>query len=109
MVDTHLSIDWLNAGTHEPILFQPEAVKFMSAVVMMELFAGVHALRDRTRLHDLFRTFTKLGRMITPSAETYHEAGEVLRQLQIAHKYRLRPSHSLAKDVLIVLSARAVG
>lgn len=109
IVDTNLYIDWLNAGTHEPILFQPDAVKFMSAVVMMELLAGAHARPDRTRLEDLFRTFTKLGRMITPSAETYHDAGEVLRQLQTAHGYRLRQAHSLAHDVLIALSARGVG
>lgn len=109
IVDTNLYIDWLNAGQHEPILFQPDAVKFMSAVVMVELLAGAHALRDRTRLEDLFRTFTKLGRMITPSAETYHDAGEVLRKLQTAHGYRLRQAHSLAHDVLIALSARAVG
>ena len=109
IVDTNLYIDWLNAGEHEPILFQPDAVKFMSAVVMMELLAGAHSVRERTRLHDLFRTFTKLGRIVTPSSATYQEAGEVLRQLQTAHGYHLRQSHSLANDVLIALSARTVG
>ena len=109
IVDTNLYIDWLNAGEHEPILFQPDAVKFMSAVVMMELLAGAHSVRDQTRLQDLFRTFAKLGRIVTPSSETYQEAGEVLRQLQTAHGYPLRQSHSLTNDVLIALSARTIG
>lgn len=109
IIDTNLYIDWLNVGTHEPILFQPDAVKFMSAVVMMELLAGAHAVGDRLRLQDLFRTFTKLDRIITPSSSTYQEAGEVLRELQISHGYHLRKSPSLANDVLIALSARTVG
>ena len=42
IVDTDIYLDWLNAGEHEPVLFQPDAVKFMSAVVMMELLAVAH-------------------------------------------------------------------
>ena len=58
IIDTNLYIDWLNAGKHESIIFQPDAVKFMSTVVMMELLAGAYSAHERTRLHDLFTTFT---------------------------------------------------
>lgn len=109
ILDTNLYIDWFNTGAHEPLLFQSDAVKMMSTVVMMELLAGAHAVRDRTRLHDLFRTFRKLDRLLVPSAEVYEDAGGVLRQLQAVHGYRLRQAHSLTNDVLIALSARAVG
>jgi len=109
ILDTNLYIDWFNTGAYEPLLFQSDAVKMMSTVVMMELLAGAHAVRDRTRLHDLFRTFRKLGRLLVPSAEVYEDAGGVLRQLQAVHGYRLRQAHSLTNDVLIALSARAVG
>ncbi|MDF0650170.1 MAG: hypothetical protein CV081_04375 [Nitrospira sp. LK265] len=109
ILDTNLYIDWFNTGAHEPLLFQSDAVKMMSTVVMMELLAGAHAVRDRTRLHDLFRTFRKLGRLLVPSAEVYEDAGGVLRQLQAVHGYRFRQAPSLTNDVLIALSARAVG
>lgn len=109
ILDTNLYIDWFNTGAHEPLLFQSDAVKMMSTVVMMELLAGAHAVRDRTRLHDLFRTFRKLGRLLVLSAEVYEDVGGVLRQLQAVHGYRLRQAHSLTNDVLIALSARAVG
>jgi predicted nucleic acid-binding protein len=109
LIDTNLYIDWLNTGEYESFLFQPDAVKFMSAVVMMELLAGAHSVQDRTRLQDLFRTFAKLGRIVTPSAGTYQEAGEVLRRLQPVHGYQLRQLHSLSNDVLIALSARTIG
>jgi predicted nucleic acid-binding protein len=109
IVDTNLYIDWLNAGKHEPILFQHDAIKFMSAVVMMELLAGAHSAHDQRRLQDLFKTFAKLGRIVTPSSETYQEAGEVLRQLQTTRGYHFRQSSSLTNDVLIALSARIIG
>ena len=109
LIDTNLYIDWLNTGEYESCLFQPDAVKFMSAVVMMELLAGAHSVQDRRRLHDLFQTFAKLGRIVTPSSGTYQEAGEVLRRLQTAHGYHLRQLHGLANDVLIALSARTIG
>lgn len=109
IVDTNLYIDWLNAGKHETLLFQPDTVKFMSAVVMMELLAGAHSTLDQRRLQDLFRTFAKLGRIVTPSSTTYEEAGEVLRQLQMTHRYHFRQSRSLTNDVLVALSARTIG
>ncbi len=40
VIDTNLYIDWLNAGRHEAALFQRDAVKYLSAVVMLELYAG---------------------------------------------------------------------
>ncbi|MDN5941904.1 MAG: PIN domain-containing protein [Nitrospira sp.] len=107
--DTNLYIDWLNAGKHGAILFQADTFKFMSSVVMMELLAGASAPRDRSRLHDLFTTFTKLGRIVTPSSATYREAGDVLQELQVTHGYDLKRRYSLANDVLIALSTRAIG
>ena len=64
---------------------------------------------DRTRLHDLFRTFRRLGRLLVPSEEVYEDAGRVLRQLQAVHGYRLRQAQSLTHDVFIALSVRAIG
>ena len=40
VIDTNLYIDWLNAGRHEGVLFQRDAVEHLSAVVMLELCAG---------------------------------------------------------------------
>ncbi len=40
---------------------------------------------DRTRLHDLFRTFQRLGRLLIPSAEVYEDAGGAKAFLAIDH------------------------
>lgn len=109
VLDTNLYIDWLNTGDHEEDLFQPGVVKFLSAVVMMELLAGASSAQDRKLLHGIFGTFIKLGRVITPSTATYREAGDVLRRLRTIHGYDLGRSGSLTNDVLIALSARSIG
>jgi hypothetical protein len=109
VIDTNLYIDWLNAGRHEGVLFQRGAVKYMSAVVMMELLAGAFAERDRKLLGGITATFAKVGRILTPSVTVYEEAGDVLRRLQTSRGYNLAGSYSLANDVLIALSARTIG
>ena len=60
-------------------------------------------------MHNLFRTFRRLGRLLVPSEEVYKDVGRVLSQLQGVHGYRLRQAPSLTHEVLIALSARAIG
>jgi predicted nucleic acid-binding protein len=107
--DTGVYIDWLNAGRHEELLFQPEGIKHLSAIVLMELLAGAFSRRDRRLVLDLERAFAGVGRVIAPPAGAYAQAGEVLRLLQARHGYQLKANASIANDVLIALSARSIG
>jgi tRNA(fMet)-specific endonuclease VapC len=88
---------------------QRDAVKYMSSVVMMELFAGAFTERDRKLIGGITATFKKVGRILTPSVTVYEEAGDVLRRLQTSGGYNLARTRSLANDVLIALSARTIG
>ena len=81
VVDTNLLIDWLNEGRHDAVLFQRGAVKYLSAVVMMELYAGVSSAADRRLLDRLTRTFVRLDRILLPTRRVYEDAGHVLRAL----------------------------
>jgi len=36
VIDTNIYIDWLNEGRYEDIIFQREAVKHLSSVVLMD-------------------------------------------------------------------------
>jgi len=40
VIDTNVYIDWINEGQYEAVLFQRDSVKYLSAVVIMELSAG---------------------------------------------------------------------
>jgi predicted nucleic acid-binding protein len=108
-IDTNVYIDWINRGRHEDVLFQPYTVKYLSAVVLMELRAGAFSARDRRLLQRLEAAFERAGRILPPSRGVFAQAGDVLRRLQVDLGYRIGASHSIANAVLIALSARAIG
>jgi len=109
VIDTNLYIDWLNAGRHEAALFQRDAVKYLSAVVMLELYAGALLPRDRRTVRSLVTAFYRAGRILVPLSAIYEDAGHTLRALQESRGHRVAGSPSLVNDVLIALSARAIG
>jgi len=109
VIDTDVYIDWLNKGRHEDVLFQRDAVKYLSAVVLMELRAGAVLRADRRRVRRLETAFERAGRILAPSKALFAEAGDTLRRLQIEAGYNIGGSHSVANDVLIALSARSIG
>ena len=109
VVDTNLYIDWLNEGRHEDVLFQRDAVKYLSTVVVLELYAGAFSPRDRRVLRGVVSAFERADRMLVPSGAVWEEAGHVLRALQASRGSVGAGYPSLVNDVLIALSARAIG
>ena len=95
--------------SHEDVLLERGAVKYLSAVVLMELQAGAFAPSDRRLLLRLASAFVKAGRLLVPTAGVFDEAGETLRRLQSEKGHTPGASHSIVNDVLIALSARAIG
>jgi predicted nucleic acid-binding protein len=109
VIDTNLYIDWLNEGRHEDVLFQRDAVKYLSTVVVLELYAGAFSSRDRRVLGSIVGAFARAGRMLVPSGPVWEDAGHVLRALQTSRGSVGAGYPSLVNDVLIALSARTIG
>jgi predicted nucleic acid-binding protein len=109
VIDTNLYIDWLNEGRHEEVLFQRDAVKYLSTVVLLELYAGAFSPRDRRVLRGIVAAFERADRMLVPSGAVWEDAGHVLRALQTSRGSVGAGYPSLVNDVLIALSARAIG
>jgi predicted nucleic acid-binding protein len=109
VIDTNLYIDWLNVGRHETVLFQRNAVKYLSAVVVLELYAGAFLPRDRRVVRSVVAAFDRVDRVLVPSGSIYEDAGHVLRALQRSRGDQATRSRSLVNDVLIALSARSIG
>lgn len=109
VIDTNLYIDWLNEGRHEDVLFQRDAVKYLSTVVVLELYAGAFSSRDRRVLGSIVGAFARAGRMLVPSGPVWEDAGHVLRALQTSRGSVGTGYPSLVNDVLIALSARTIG
>jgi predicted nucleic acid-binding protein len=109
VIDTNVYIDWLNEGQHEAVLFQRNVVKYLSAVVLMELSAGAFSVRDRRLVREVISAFAKVDRILVPTVTIYEDAGDVLRRLQEYRGYTVASAHGLVNDVLIALSARSIG
>ena len=109
VIDTNIYIDWFNAGRHEDFVFQRDAVKHLSAVVLMELRAGALSARDRRLVQRVESAFQKAGRVLVPTRAVFIEAGDALRRLHTSRSYRIETSRSIVNDVLIALSARSIG
>jgi predicted nucleic acid-binding protein len=107
LLDTNLYIGWLNRGLYPELVVGSGLVRYLAAVVAMELRVGARTLPARRALDKLLRGYHTSSRVVVPSAELYDEAGRVLRKLHEAgHEIRRA---SLVNDVLIALCARSVG
>lgn len=107
VLDTNVYIGWLNFGVHEDLFLGTGWVRYLCAVVVMELRVGATTPSSRKALAGLCRAYEKGGRLIAPSVALYEHAGSVLAQLK-------ERGHSIGRaavvhDVLIALTARSIG
>jgi len=100
-------VDWLNKGRFEELMLGRGLVRYMSAVVRMELRAGAKLLPARRAVDQLVPAYGKADRMLVPTGEVYDDAGRVLRRLRNTGREVRRAS--LVNDVLVALSARSIG
>lgn len=107
--DTNIFIDWLNAHRHEEFLFSQESVKYLSAIVLMELYAGAFSPEDRRQVGQIQQAFDRVGRILLPSTKTFVAAGQLLQRLQWQSGRTGKKAAGFSHDVLIALSARQIG
>ncbi len=107
VIDTNLYIDWINAGLREALLVGPGYTRILSAVVLLELWAGTTNLPSRRAVEKIERAYTTAQRLLVPMPGVFAESGRVLRDLRAAG-LEVR-SAAFMNDVLIALSARAAG
>jgi predicted nucleic acid-binding protein len=107
ILDTNVYIDWLNRGLHEDLLLRRGLVRYLSAVVLMELRAGATMLPARRAVDQLARAYRASKRIVAPTDEVFDQAGRTLQRLKEAGREIRRAS--LVNDVLVAHTARAIG
>jgi predicted nucleic acid-binding protein len=107
VLDTNLYVGWMNAGLYESLMIGPGHVRYLSAVVQMELRIGASRLPARRAIDQLVRAYRASGRLTAPDAALFDEAGRTLRKLKDEGREIRRAS--LVNDVLIAHSARSLG
>lgn len=107
VLDTNVYIDWLNAGLHEEVMIGPGLVRYLSAVVQMELRVGAATLPARRAVDHLVRAYEASGRHVEPGRALFDATGRTLRLLKGRGREIRRAS--LVSDVLIAHTARSIG
>lgn len=107
LFDTNLYVGWLREGLHEDLFLGRGLAIHCSAVVLLELQAGVVSRSAQRAVDQLGSTYRKAGRLVAPSAEQLVRTGKVLRRLRQAGREVRRAS--LVNDVMIALTARELG
>jgi predicted nucleic acid-binding protein len=107
VIDTNLYIDWLNAGLHEGVMIGTGLVRYLSAVVQMDLRVGAATLPARRAVDRLVRGYEAVGRHVAPARALFDGAGRTLRMLKEAGREIRRGA--LVGDVLIAHTARSIG
>jgi len=107
ILDTNLYIGWMNTGLHDELMLGPGLVRYLSAVVSMELTIGATMLPARRALDQLLRAYRTSARFVVPDATIFDQTGRTLQQLREAGREIRRAS--LVNDVMIAHSARSIG
>jgi len=108
LLDTNVLIDYLRAGLHAHWIIGGggQVVRFVSAVVLMELRLGADTPRRRKAVDRIQRGFPS-GRVIAPAPPLFDHTGRVFRSLYgdgSGLTDRLGPIN----DILIALTARHI-
>lgn len=104
--DTCVYIDFLRYGKHHELFVSKDQVRYLSAVVFMELKAGASLSSQKKGLESLFKTYEKADRIIVPTLKNYGEAGKCLSRLMTGGNL---PHKGFTHDLLIALTARSLG
>ncbi len=103
--DTSVYIEDFRTGRFTLQILQSNFIPRCSSVVLHELLRGARTALEARFVHDLL----KRCRVVTPTQSHWVRAAEVLSVIRRQEHYDATKIRELTFDVLIVLSARAIG
>jgi predicted nucleic acid-binding protein len=108
VLDTTVMIDVLRRPQRLPALtraFRPRRL-WLTSVTVAELYAGTRSAEEARWLDHVAGTFARAQRLLTPTAEEWRQAGQLISRA-IRHYGAIEPRAHLA-DVLVVVAAARV-
>ena len=110
--DTNIYVAALREGLGGATVGRLEATAprtFFASVVSAELRAGALDEAGRRSVIALTERFERLGRVVVPTAGSWHDAGDVLARIARREPAFRTKVRGLWNDALIALSARQIG
>jgi predicted nucleic acid-binding protein len=112
VLDTNVYVTALREGVAGPTFARIQAWSprtFLASVVSAELRAGAIDETGRRAVRDLTDRFDRLGRVVTPNADSWSAAGDLLGQIRQRDSASRDRVKGLWNDALLALSARQIG
>jgi len=108
LLDTNVYVSWIRAGRHEKYILKSKSIRYLSSVVLMELWAGSGSKKSIRLMESFQKPYFKSGRVITPAREDYISAGQIISNLTSSYGGKVQAA-SFVNDILIALSTRKIG
>ena len=108
MFDTSIYISFIRNKTHSTELLRLGTIKYLSGVVLMELWAGSRDRRRERLLHQLQKPYMDARRIVTLTPELYIRIGEFFSDLPSMYK-NLSKKADFLNDVQIAHTAVSIG
>jgi len=108
MFDTNIHISFIRNKTHSTEFLRRGTIKYLSGVVLMELWAGSRDRRGERLLYQLQKPYMDAGRIVLLTVEHYIRIGEFLSDLPSTYK-NLSKKADFLNDVQIAHTAVSIG
>ncbi len=108
MFDTNIYISFIRNRAHGTELQRRGSTKYLSGVVLMELWAGSRNRRGERLLHQLQKPYMDAGRIVTLTSQDYVRIGEFFSDLPAMYNVLSKKADFL-NDVQIAYTAVSIG
>lgn len=108
MFDTNIYISFIRNRSHTAELERRGTVKYVSAIVLMELWAGARTKKAERLLSQLQKPYESADRIVTLSSQHYIIVGQFFSDLALKYRELCKKS-DFVNDVQIALTALSIG
>jgi len=108
MFDTNIYISFIRNHTHAAQLQQRGSVKYLSAIALMELWAGAKTKKAERLIHQLQKPYKDAARIVALNPEHYITIGHFLSDLPPEYRNLCKKAGFL-NDVQIAMTAISIG
>ncbi len=106
--DTNIYISWIRERKYPELFLNPYTQKFLSPIVLMELWAGAKTKNAGRIIDKLQQPYLKGRRTTSLSINDFITAGQILSDLPDSYKSK-KESSSFVHDIYIGLNAISIG
>jgi len=108
MFDTNVYISFIRDRSHSTELQRRGTVKFLSAIVLMELWAGTKTTKGKKLINQLQKPYMSAGRIITLRTSNFIAMGQFFAYLPSQYN-TLAKNAGFVNDVYLAFTTLSIG